>query len=50
MRPLDLYLRPAMSVAQAREVFIRARTNVLPVLAGGFVLGAVTRRDVERTK
>jgi CBS domain-containing protein len=39
-----------MSVAQARELFVRARTTVLPVIAGGFVLGAVTREDIERTK
>ncbi len=50
MRPLGLCLRPAMSVAQAREVFVRARTTVLPVIAGGFVLGAVARADIERTK
>ena len=50
MRPLGLCLRPAMSVAQAREVFIRARVTVLPVIAGGFVLGAVARADIERTR
>jgi hypothetical protein len=50
MKPLALYLRPAMSVAQARDVFIRARTSILPVVAGGFVLGAVARSDIERTK
>ena len=50
MRPLDFCLRPAMSVAEARELFVRARAGVLPVVAGGFVLGAVTRADVERVK
>ena len=50
MKPLRLYLRPAMSVAQARELFVRTRANVLPVIAGGFVLGAVNRADIERTK
>jgi CBS domain-containing protein len=50
MKPLGLFLRPAMSVAQAREVFVRARATVLPVIAGGFVLGAVERSDIERTK
>jgi CBS domain-containing protein len=49
MQPLCLYLRPAMSVAQARELFIRARTTILPVVAGGFVLGGVARGDIERT-
>jgi CBS domain-containing protein len=50
MKPLGLCLRPAMSVAQARELFVRARATVLPVVAGGFVFGAVTRADIERTK
>jgi len=50
MQPLCLYLRPTMSVGQAREVFIRARTTILPVIAGGFVLGGVARSDIERTK
>ena len=50
MKPLGPYLHPAMSVAQARELFVRARTTVLPVIAGGFVLGAVARGDIERTK
>jgi CBS domain-containing protein len=50
MRPLRLYLRPAMSVAEAREAFVRARATILPVIAGGFVLGAVGRDDIERTK
>jgi predicted transcriptional regulator len=50
MTPLVRWLRPAMSVAEAREVFICARATVLPVIAGGFVLGAVTRADVERMR
>jgi CBS domain-containing protein len=50
MKPLGLYLRPAMSVAEARDVFVRARATILPVIAGGFVLGAVARSDIERTK
>jgi len=49
MKPLRLYLRPAMSVAEARTLFVRARASALPVIAGGFVLGAVTRADIERT-
>jgi CBS domain-containing protein len=47
---LALCLRPSMPVAYAREVFIRARVAVLPVIAGGFVLGAVARGALERTK
>ena len=50
MSPLGLCLRPSMSVAQACDVFARARATILPVSAGGFVLGAVARADVERTK
>ena len=50
MKPLRLYLRPAMSLGQAHALFVRARATVLPVIAGGFVLGAVTRADVERTR
>jgi CBS domain-containing protein len=50
LKPFGHCLRPAMSVAQARELFIRARAAVLPVIAGGFVLGAVTRGAIERTK
>jgi CBS domain-containing protein len=50
MSPLDFCLRPAMSVVQARELFVRARATVLPVIAGGFVLGAVNRADIERAK
>jgi CBS domain-containing protein len=50
MRPLGPGLRPSMSVAEAREAFVRARATVLPVIAGGFVLGAVGRAEVERAK
>jgi CBS domain-containing protein len=50
MSSLGRCLRPAMPVAEAREVFIRARATVLPVIAGGFVLGAVAREDVGRAK
>jgi hypothetical protein len=39
-----------MSVAEARDVFVCARANILPVIAGGFVLGAVGRADLERTR
>jgi CBS domain-containing protein len=49
MNPLDFGLRPAMPVAQAHELFLRAQVSILPVIAGGFVLGAVTRADIERT-
>jgi hypothetical protein len=48
MKPPCFCLRPAMSLAQARVLFIRAQATVLPVIAGGFVLGAVLCADVER--
>ena len=50
MKPLAMHLQPRMSVAEAREMFVRARTNILPVIAGGFVLGAVERAVIERTR
>jgi CBS domain-containing protein len=50
MRPLSTSLRPATPVTEARELFIRARAAILPVVAGGFILGAVTRSDVERAR
>ena len=48
MTPLATCLRPATPVTEARELFVRASADILPVVAGGFILGAVTRRDVER--
>jgi CBS domain-containing protein len=48
MHRLGACLRPGMSAAQARALFIRTGAAVLPVIAGGFVLGAVARGAVER--
>jgi CBS domain-containing protein len=48
MKPLGACLRPGMSAAQARALFSRTGAAVLPVIAGGFVLGAVSRGAVER--
>lgn len=48
MRPIGLCLRPTTSAARARELFVRAGTSALPVAAGAFLLGAVSRADVER--
>jgi CBS domain-containing protein len=50
MRPLATWLRPATPLTEARELFIRARAVTLPVIVGGFVLGATTRSDVERAR
>ena len=50
MTPLEAYLRPSTPVTEALELFVRASADILPVIAGGFILGAVTRRDVERAR
>jgi hypothetical protein len=50
MRPLATWLRPATPLSEARELFIRARVAILPVIVGGFILGAATRTDVERAR
>jgi len=50
MTPLATCLRPATPVTEARELFVRASADILPVVAGGFILGAVTRSDVERAR
>ena len=50
MTPLEACLRPATPVTEARELFARASADILPVVAGGFILGAVTRSDVERAR
>ena len=50
MRPFGTCLDPGMSVAQARDVFVCTRAAVLPVIVGGFVLGAVARGDIENAK
>ena len=47
-KPFAACLRPGMSVAQARALCILAGAPALPVIAGGFVLGAVAREDIER--
>ena len=48
MTPIRACLHPAMSVARALDVFIRLGATALPVSVGAFLLGAVTRDDVER--
>ena len=50
MTPLEGYLRPSTPVTEALDLFVRASADILPVVAGGFILGAVTRRDVERAR
>jgi CBS domain-containing protein len=50
MTPLATCVRPATPVTEARALFVRARADILPVVVGGFVLGAVTLGDVERAR
>jgi CBS domain-containing protein len=47
MKPLGVCLHPAMAIARARDVFLAERAPILPVVAGGFVIGAITRGEVE---
>jgi hypothetical protein len=37
-----------MSLRRAQALFIAARAAVLPVVAGGFILGALARGEIER--
>jgi CBS domain-containing protein len=48
LRPIGLCLRPTTSAARAREIFRSSRASALPVAAGAFLLGSVSRADVER--
>jgi CBS domain-containing protein len=48
VKPLNVYLRPDMSIAHARDVFNASRLPILPVVAGGFVLGAIAWGDIDR--
>ena len=47
MKTIGLCLHPATSVWRARELFIWSRVSVLPVTVGAFLLGAITRADVD---
>jgi CBS domain-containing protein len=48
MAPIGPCLDPAMSIARARDLFSLARLPALPVAVGTFLLGAVTRGEVEQ--
>jgi len=48
MRPIDLCLHLTTLATRARDLFIRSGTDALPVVAGVFLVGAVSRGDVER--
>ena len=49
-RPIDLALslHPTTSAVRARELFLATGAGALPVVAGAFLLGVVSRADVER--
>jgi CBS domain-containing protein len=48
LRSIELCLGPTTTAARAQELLVRSRTTALPVAAGVFLLGAVSRADVER--
>lgn len=48
MRRLDVCLTPATPLARARDLFLRTGAAALPVAAGAFLLGVVSRTAVER--
>lgn len=48
LRSIELCLGPTTTAERAQELFVRSRTTALPVVAGAFLLGAVSRADVER--
>ncbi|HXJ22680.1 MAG TPA: CBS domain-containing protein [Polyangia bacterium] len=48
MKRLDHCLTPAMPIVRARELLLRTGADALPVVAGAFLLGVVTRAAIER--
>ena len=48
LRSIELCLGPTTTAERAHELFVRSRTTALPVAAGAFLLGAISRADVER--
>jgi CBS domain-containing protein len=48
LRTIELCLGPSTTAERAHELFIRSCTTALPVTAGAFLLGAISRADVER--
>jgi len=48
MKRLEVCLTPATPLARAREQLARSGATALPVAAGAFLLGVVTRAAVER--
>lgn len=48
MRPLEMCLSATTTLVRARELFVRTGSAALPVAAGAFLLGVVTRAAVDR--
>jgi CBS domain-containing protein len=48
LTPIAACLHPELPAVRARELFRRTRAAVLAVTAGAFLLGVVSRADVER--
>ncbi len=48
MRPLETCLSATAPLARARELFVRTGSAALPVAAGAFLLGVVTRAALDR--
>jgi CBS domain-containing protein len=48
MKRLDLCVTPATPLVRARELLLRTGADALPVAAGAFLLGVVTRAAIER--
>jgi Mg/Co/Ni transporter MgtE len=48
MASIAARLHPAMPLSRARELFTRASVAVLPVVVGNLLVGAITRRDLDR--
>jgi CBS domain-containing protein len=48
LRPILFSLQPTATAARAKELFVKQNVTALPVAAGAFLLGVVSRGDVER--
>jgi CBS domain-containing protein len=49
LEPLQLFLAPTTTVAEARALLVESGASSLPVAAGPFLLGSVSRAAVERS-
>jgi CBS domain-containing protein len=49
LEPLHLFLAPTTTVAEARALLLESGASSLPVAAGPFLIGSVSRAAVERS-